>query len=372
MAKKKSYRYVRIEDRSGRKSPYGVIVKGDRRSEWFSAKEDRDKKAARLERKIASEGTELLRVDLGLHRKLLHWMERYDVGPGDLESVGAVWKKFGRPSSRLTVSQAVDQYLEHVIDDVAEDSYRHIRKNLRRFAEAAPMEKISDVTPEWLQQWLTRGLGHFADYTRRSHRKDARAMCNYLLKRGLINQNPVEQTHPIRVVRDPVTVLSVEDGRKLFGANKSNPVVGRLALEAFAMMRNSTAGQMLPEFVDWESNGFEFPPGYVKSEKRSGRRKYRSGFPGTAFRWMEHAGPAMWDLSGKDYERAKGLAFERAEVHNPGNVLRHTAITAYYAMTGDLARASEFALHSSIKRTDDDYAGRMSKVDGEAWFDILP
>jgi hypothetical protein len=48
--------------------------------------------------------------------------------------------------------------------------------------------------------------------------------------------------------------------------------------------------------------------------------------------WLKHVGDAMWNkVTEGNYDKLKGDAFIRADVTNPGNGLRHSAVSYHMA-----------------------------------------
>lgn len=368
-------RYVRLMERPDRRSKYGWQTKArPRRSKFFQTAAERDASAEAMERRLAKTGVDLLSVDLEDYRRLVEFRQRLGVEPGEYERVLEMWRRHGS-SGGVGFAEALDAYLDEKKEVVAVDTFRHVEKNLRRVLDDYLPKGVllAGVTAERFQAVLD--ALPFSQDTKRAHRKDLRAFYNWALRRKLVSENPVEHTRPVRVERDEVAILSVEEGKRLFRANRDEPVVGRLALEAFAGFRYSSAARFrYGQDVNFEDRGFSFPARQLKTEraKREGRRKYRGGYPDAVFAWIRHATQACWEMTERQYLTAKGDAFTRAGVQNRGNVLRHSFGTYHIAGYADPQKTSWLMLHTSWKRTDDDYNGIATAQAGKRWFAILP
>jgi len=91
----------------------------------------------------------------------------------------------------------------------------------------------------------------------------------------------------------------VEDTAKLFATvHKKLPAVGaRLALEAFAGLRFSSAARLVKADVDFAEEGITLPAAKIKTRKRH----YIDGLPDNLWKWLRAAPEEAWSLTERQY-----------------------------------------------------------------------
>lgn len=349
----------RAVDRKDRPKAFGVMHTRSRKSRWFATAAQRDAALSSLNGPFEA--------DFEAVEAVFHFLRVTGLSVDDLPLLADLWRSHGG-STTLSAQEAAQRYLKAREGAVKVDTYRHIQKNLGRFSAAFSGVNLGEITPEAVQRWLDEDLGSFSAFTRKSHRKDVVALFNYWIKRGVVVRNPASMTATIRVDRDPVTVISPKEVDSLVAsAIRDEPgAAGRFILESYCGVRVSTAAIFEWSWIHFEDFALEFPAWSTKG----GRRKYRPGYPEKAFSLLRDLGEPSFSVFGNGYKKAKQRIFLRAGVSNPGNVLRHTFISAYYALTEDLHKTAQLALHRTPSTTDEHYAGRYSKKDAAALFTI--
>lgn len=287
----------------------------------------------------------------------------------------------GTDAHSLSVPDAVERYLKlRLAENVREgtDTWRHYELHLRkRFASAFRDRQLHEVTSDDIRSWM-HGLkdpktgAPMGNLTKRHHRKDVNTFFRRAVLEEWVRKNPVERVKPPsfdddeHVTRD--SVMAVADLRRLFLANRDQPVIGRMALELWGGMRASSAERAVRENFNFAERGFELPG----QKHKSGKRKYRTGHPAALWAWLEHAGERAWtEVTERNYDRLKSEAFIRADVKNPGNGLRHSFVSYHLALFKNPGLTQRLAQHRHFSTTEG-YEGFATEADARAWAEILP
>ena len=377
-------RGIRYVDRAGRKSPYLLEWrepgKASATTQSFRTASDRERAAKELVEKRGEYGREILSFDPTEWRR---WMAFKAEAPAGLDPMVILheWQHFRQGTdtsgSDMTVSKAIAEYkrLRWEVDEVkiSDDTKRHIKKHVEdRFGGRFGAVRLREITPEVIRTWL-KELKHgrtgepMDALTKRHHRKDLSTFFKRAVSEGWILRNPCDSVAVPTKEQEDVTVLSVEDAKKLFAANRDEPCIGRLALEAFGGLRYSSAARIQKAHINFAAKGIAMPG---KAHK-SGKRKYRQGHAENLWAWLQHAPEACWTMTVRQYLQAKGEAFVRAGVANPGNVLRHSFASYHLALHKDPPRTAYLMQHTSLKMLEV-YEGVAAEDDAAAYFAITP
>lgn len=309
------------------------------------------------------------------------WQEfsRLTGGTPPLE-VARWWAKVhGSLGGGLPLDEAVRRYLS--VREVApgqRDTMNHLRLHLRRLSEHFGAKPIGEITSEHVRTWLqglrSKRLGGapVGEGSRRHHYLSANLLFEHAVRESWLERSPM------RAVEAPtwgpvaeVGILTVDQARELFWVNRYQPVIARMALEAFGGLRASSAGRLLGEHVVWHSQGVDLPASLHKSS----RRHFVDGQPANLWRWLGAFAftPATWALSPRMYALEKSLAFSRAKITAPHNALRHSFATYHLAAFKDPGRTAVLMQH---RRSPEilwrHYVGRATEAEGRAFFEIVP
>ena len=348
---------------------------GRRREQSFRTESLREEAAKELVQKRADYGREILSFD---PREWRRWLEfKTIVGGVDPLEVAREWKQqreLRLAEYSITVGEAVAKYLElRRTEDLSSDTLRHIRNHLARFAERCGEMRLSDVTPDHVRDWLSglstkRSGATVEEVTRRHHRKDLSAFFRRAIRERWCTSNPCEAVPPPRVVLEEVRLLTLQEAERLFRVNATQPVVGRMACEAFGGLRYTSAARLQRSHVDFDSRGISMPGRLHKS----GKRKYRQGQPENLWEWLKVAPDLGWEMTPLQYRTAKREAFLRADVPFGHNTLRHSFASYHLALGGDPSKTAYQMQHTGIRILLQVYEGVAKKEDAEAYFSITP
>lgn len=349
---------------------------GEDHSQSFADAEAREKHAKHLADLTLRHGSEVLNFDPLEWRRWLELKEKLaGMDPMDLYRE---WQSLsGNPGGApMTVEKAVKTYMEFRAEGkISADTRRHFEKHLEeRFAGEFGSLKLRDVNPDLITKWL-RELKHpktgepMEPVTKRHHRKDLNTFLDYCSRvRGWIPRNPCEAVAVPAVEDADVTLLTLAEGRSLFAKNEGNPVVGRLALEAFGFLRASSAGRIQKADIDFAARGIRLRG----AEHKSGKTRFRQGHPDNLWAWLKRAPDETWAMKWWEYRNEKRVAFRVAGIKGGSeNRLRKTCLSAHLAWLKNQPLTSLLAQHRHTSTTEI-YLGVMDEKDGEAWFNILP
>lgn len=299
---------------------------------------------------------------------------RVRTGFAPLSNIELVWnERRGTLHLDKTVGQAIDQFLTFRDGEgLAADSVRHTRTILTRFASHFGSRNLTDLTADHIREWLAalEKRHHFESVTLRHHRKDVNTFFGRAVKEGWALKNPCEAVTPPKIDRDgDVTCWSLREAFDFFKANRKSPIVGKLALEAFAGLRCSSAAKLVRGEIVFEEKGLALAPG----KHKSGRRYYVDGFPDNLWAWLGEAKDGPWVTNLSTYNLRKQHAFLASGRKNPGNVMRHSFCTFHVAAFKDVAKTAVLLTHRSPSTLYQHYKGRgVSEVQGKAYFAITP
>jgi integrase len=163
--------------------------------------------------------------------------------------------------------------------------------------------------------------------------------------------------------------MALKDAFTFFQVNRDERAIGRLALEAFAGLRHSSAARLVRSDLDFHESGVVM----AGAKHKTGRRHYVDGFPRNLWRWLRHAPADCWTLKPRAYAQHKALAFARGNVKNPGNVWRHTFATMHLAAFKDAPALGTLLTHRNLTMLYSHYKGRgVAKSTARAFFLITP
>jgi site-specific recombinase XerD len=362
-----------FEDRKGRDLPFLARWRAGKEkfSKGFASKEERRQFSKSWEKKRKQHGVDAVTVS---PRDVLRWHEFDEMTHGaDPVEVARFWLKFNKGAA-LTLSEAVKKY-----GGVrAAPMTGHMEKHLERLCAALGDRRLADVTADDLREWLDRlrlprlGATPMSPVTRKQHVRSLRAFFSEAVAQHWLEFSAADAValpaDGDADEDDAVSVMTVEDGCKLFEANRGELCIGRLALEAFGGLRYTSAARLCKSDLLWDEEGIVFPG----SKHKSGRRHFVNGWPGNLWAWLRHAHKGCWEITVRQYLDLKREAFERARVTNPGNVLRHSFASYHLALHRNQQLTAYLMTKTSFSSLNNDYRGRATAGDAEKWFGIMP
>jgi site-specific recombinase XerC len=304
-------------------------------------------------------------------REIRDWRAfQSEIAPATLAEVLSCWKRHGAIASQMTVADAVAAFLHaKKAEGVSRGSLGHFRPLFANVAAAFKDRNVGTIERAELEKYVAQIDG--ANETKRTVHKRIRSFFKWLAETRQIRVNPCDGWRGPKRIATTIDVLAVSDGRALFERNLDQPreLLGRLALEAFSGVRHETAQRLGASCFDFRNRVITIPAEFDKNR----REQFIEHAPACLWAWLAWSDPASWTMNPRAYQEQKGLAFVRAGVKNPGNVLRHSAATYYLAMTGDAGKTAALLTHANLKMLWSNYRGKGGgEANGIAWFEVFP
>lgn len=361
---------------------------GRQQFEHFRLKAAAEERAREVAELVLARGREALRATGFADAR--HWGRvKAALGAATLDQLLSVWERhkhevIGRPP--IPIGEALTRYYRIRLKsgDWGSDTARHVRLHLSRLceefggveAESPEGEVIWDggddigtVTKEGIVEWLEE-LSE-ANKSCWPHQKDAAAFFSRALKEDWVLKDPMDGIPRPKKEDEDISVISVADAKKLFDANRDQPVVVRLALEAFGGLRASFAQRLVFEEVKWDENALLLPG----KKHKSGRRHYLDGLPENLWDWLKpwRNRPEAWEWNSSQLMHAKSAAIQRAFGKPlPKNILRHSFCSYHVALHKDAAKTAVLLQHTNPTMLYKHYKGCASAADAAHYFGIRP
>jgi hypothetical protein len=290
----------------------------------------------------------------------------------DLLEIGRFWADRHRP---LPLEDAVRRYLDAQADrKLARDTATHRALHLARLVTSLGADRpIGTIMPADFRTWLSTLVleGRPASpASRRHHRANACRLWTWLRAEGLVTGDPFAAVDVDEDEDEEINLLTVEEGRHLFAINRDHPSVAKLALEAFAGLRFTSAARLVFADLNLTEHGITLPG----KKHKSGRRHYVDGMPGNVWPWVDRAPAACWQTAPRMYAvhkqemfKAAGFVGERFR-----NCLRHSFASYHCAAFKNPGLTATLLTHRGQDVLWKHYRGRATEKDGLAWFQIVP
>lgn len=371
-----------FEEREGREQPFVArwrMPGGKKEARSFASAADRADFAEAWAKARRAYGTTAATLSPREAEALARFREI--TGGADLLTVASEWVAMrGVVDGRITLKDAVSRYQAATEGQGSPESRAQRDLQLDRLLAAFPSARLADLTAEKIVAWLAelappRAGGEAAPRTKRAHRGTLARLLDYAVGAGWLTRSPMSAVPIPKPEAEEVTLLTVQQARDLFAAAAGLRCVGRLALEAFAGIRFSSAQRIAEGDLDRIHKGITFPG----SKHKTGRRHYVEGFPDNLWAWIASAPASGWAINPRLYALDKRAVFEAAGLKGEGkdaealrNCLRHSFATYHLALHRDAAKTAYLLTHSKPTMLYQHYAGRATKADAEAYFSIVP
>lgn len=362
-------RGIRIFQRPDRKKPYFVSWRDpESKKQKATSFETEDEQIVYA--KQLAHNRSIQAVDMTKWIRFIEF-ERKIGGIQFLDDVERVYLNRPRVQGAL-LKDAVEGFLrDKGHEGIAYQTLQRHQRYLGKFCDSFPGVYLSDIHEDQITEWIRNlkdGRKAMQPVTKENYRKFLRTFFRWAVLKKMLLDNPVDRVPALKVPAKDVGILTVEEGRKLFEANKDVSCIGRLALEAFAGLRYSSARRIEKSDINFEDRGISLPATKLKT----GKRFYVDGFPDNLWQWLKHTPESCWGLKERQYQEAKKFAFARANIPHPHNCLRHSFCTYHVAKDKDVARTAYLLCHTDLKMLNQHYRGMATHADGEKWFEIEP
>jgi integrase len=308
---------------------------------------------------------------------------------GFLESVVTV--------KRISVHEAIEQFIafrkgktlaaEGRRPQLSEDHWRNTGYWLREFAEAFPGNDVCDLTKQHLDAYMTK-FAKAAPKTRNERRGVVKMFLAWAVEQDYLRpSHRLAEASQLKHENADVEVIECYTARELRvmleratkqpePPNKGEEpeadyraLLPVLALAGLAGMREKEIMRLTWQDVFRVPGHIEV--GALKSKTRSRRLIEVCASLG---QWLEPYRGRTGSVCALDYKQFHE-AFLRLrgdlKIQHRRNGLRHSFVSAHYAMHGDEGRTAQQAGNSPAM-VHKNYKGLMTKKDGEAWFAVSP
>ena len=165
-------------------------------------------------------------------------------------------------------------------------------------------------------------------------------------------------------------VLTPKQTARLFAyALKHRPeTLGRLALEAFAGLRFTSAAMLAKEEINFDDKGITLLARKIKTR----RRRYIDGLPANFWDWIGKTTEACWRMKRSQWMHIKSDVFAGAGVPHPQNCLRHSFCTYHVSAYKNPGLTATLLCHQNQAQLWGHYNGIASQAAGLTYFSIKP
>jgi integrase len=347
---------------------------GKAKTEFFPTAKARNDRARAL-LKARREGC---LVQMPTRAELADW-QAFQTAAGGVpwQDVISGWKAHLRASGgtgcATTVQQAVDTYLkgeEALVArrELAPETFRQKKQKLEKFATSFGAQLLSEVAGAAVENWIEDDLGFDNPHTFNNWRKHIRSLFDAFKKE--VPYNPMEDVDKRNDATEHVGILTPEQTAKLFHhAHQHHPeALGRIALEAFAGLRFSSAFRLEKADINFDDRGINLP----KHKLKTGRRHFIDGLPENLWLWLAETNDACWTLTPAEYLHLKSRIFTDAKVPHPRNCLRHSFCTYHVAAFKNPGRTAILLTHQNQQMLWQRYNGLTTQAAGGLYWSITP
>ena len=359
---------------------------GSPKTKSFRTKAERDAFAGELALKREEQGRQILDVDLKEWAVWLRFKEA--IGGADPFEVASFWRANGAGGvATVGFKDAARAFLakkEAVWDAGTYDhNFRHAERAIEAFGDRSVGQIKAPEIEAWLKGIRGRGGELIGAWAQRGHLKTVRMILQDALPRGAHNEaDLVDIRAPLD--GDP-EILTPQEAFNFFKANRDSPIIGRLALEAFGMLRTNTAARITSAGIRHDIRAIRMAAEIQKSGKKDGRARLRDKHPENLWEWIRHVPAESWDhVDRRSYDRLKtdcsiraGLRpstarneAEAGQIRRLKNIWRHSAIT-YHAALGNVPLTQDLAQHAAMTETEG-YRGLATEKEGRLYYAISP
>jgi integrase len=309
------------------------------------------------------------------------------------------WQKNGKQAAVVEsprIDAAVEQFKGWLDKaDFRDATKSNLRLRVGMFSNSIGNLRVSDITPDTIYAYLEKRTNGERGVTVASSDNDRRALSKFFgwcqqRPRQWIRQNPARKETREKKRRSGKTpvVMSVDECKALLRAAegfKDGRLVPYVCVCLFAGLRPFEAARLT-----WDQVNFKDGEIILKAEQtKTGRGRIfkivpevPGGGPKTLLRWLRACEgkeffPSNWR---RDFDEVKALAGFTGRKGGdekgkpwPEDVMRHTAISHYFRLTGSYGRAAEqFGNSEAIIKAHYQSVVGLSSKDTEKFYEIKP
>ena len=298
---------------------------------------------------------------------------------------------------RISVRDAIEQFItfrkvKTIAADgrrpqLSEDHWRNTGYWLREFAEAFPGHDVCDLTKQHLDAYLTM-FAQAAPKTRNERRGVVKMFMAWAVEQDFLPPtHRLAEASQLKHENADVEVIECYTPRELrhmLERTSKQPEAPKEGEQPEADYRSllpvlalaGLAGLREKEILRLTWDDVFRVPGHVEVGALSSKTRSRRLVEVCASLalWLEpyrnHSG-AIWPKGYQRFHADFGDLRTALKIKHRRNGLRHSFVSAHYAMHGDEGRTAQQAGNSPAM-VHKNYKGLMTKQDGEAWFAVAP
>ena len=342
---------------------------GKRKRTFFASKKAAEAEAILLRAQRAATGEVWLALPAPERQRLIQVYNAARELGVDLGELLADWKRGARFTG---TSPALEKVIaELVAAKLASGRTRRYATTLtiplKQFAKGRESLPIARLGLKEVEAFLNSKNIH----SRQTLRARLSTLFRFAMRRGYRADNPCERLEPVRILRAPPTILTVEQTKKCLEwlETERSRAFGWFVLTTFAGLRPEEA-----EKTSWKE--IDFQEGWIRVEAQTTKvRQRRVVYPhATALLWLQRAKERSAELpiARQPRRRAiRGLRNLLGVEKWPKDVTRHSAATYWLAETGNAAQIASALGHSeNVLRKN--YMALVTKNEAQAFWRLKP
>lgn len=294
-------------------------------------------------------------------------------GPDELLEATNWWLRAGRkqccPDSP-TITQAADSFLAWLksTPTLRDRSKSNLRNRVAAFAKARPSVRVAGITPDMVESYLlSRGTSAVTVDNYRRALSRFFGWCSERPRRWLAS-NPCREITIERGPTPPPAILSVQETESLLRAAEAHKA-GRLALYTALCLFSGLRPESEVRRLSWASINLEDGEIRIEATNKTERSRVVAIHP-TLKAWLQaYRGSEIYP---QNWRRDFAKVRSNAGIESwPQDVLRHTATSHYFRLTGSYGLTSEQFGNSEaiIKRH---YQSRVTTEETSRFYNLLP
>lgn len=291
-------------------------VDGIRKIKYYPSKAEAQEAKAAFERRQRAAGARLASLPESRLRDLLRLhdcLEARAIAPDDIVALLDSTPKVTTP---IDLVPAIEYLVQAKTTAGRRPAYtRTLFYYLNQFAATQPTKKLHEITAEDIELWFTSRSEPAS--ARKSNIGRLSALFEYGIRRGWATENPTRKIETPALEHGQITILPVEDCRRLLEASKSDPGMQTYcALALFVGLRPNECHQIRAEHIRDNGKTIVVEGKHAKTR----RRRIIETEPGVAELLVE---PGPWT----NFRNRWAAVRKKAGVTLSHDVLRHTAAT---------------------------------------------
>lgn len=344
---------------------------------FFSTSSDRDRELKEMEKAVRREGIAILRIS-AYEAEIMRQCLAIVPDPARILEIVKASSVRTETAYKFPLSDAIKEYLE---DSEAKgqcaDNISHKRRTFQELSAFLPDGiQFSSVLPSQAKEFIRTRPACAAKTLLHCIRR-CKALYNWGIEQGFVNDNPFSKVPEPKVVGCEVEFLSVSDAERLLRAAITTPeymeAIPYLALGLFAGIRSMESVRIGIEQINFDQRGITI----TASNSKTDQRNYLDGHEPVLWDWLEyardHGGIGGFSINKRRWEYLRTGLSALAGVDMPHNALRHSFCTYHVALHGDAGRTATLLTHRGrVGILYNHYKGNATKADGVEYFGLTP